>query len=604
MKLVTENPYRVVGILVGSTAREKDRQVRRLKQFIAAEQEPEVDFSFQTLGNYQRTLDTVDDAASKLNLDSDKINHALFWFYNGNPITDEPAFDAIKEADLDQVINIWTKLTSNGEVSQRNASAYNNLGTLYLSGILEGTNTQEAILERGISLKLKFLESDFIKDFKTLSTDETYKTTKKELQLLFLNQVQNEIEKSGIITSIKFLNILTKQHFLAKEDFIKGFIQKPIEQIEKKIEESKSIRKVNKANSVKAANSLIADTNDLIKQLKLILGTNNIKYSSIADKMAMEFFACGIDHFMHYKDTDKDPGDFSMKLLKNAKSYAVGNIAKQEIEENIKILQKWIDNKPIRDTNKKLENDLKFITSKLDRFKNLLKTISNAKDLVESCKPKLENIKSTLGVKDESYLKISSAVVNNALSMIISVVNNAQEEYNKYLNDPSLILRQYNNTFSKKKLYDDPFEFEGEPTFLYNNIPEIITHEKLSKILVEATHILNMMRTMDMLPEIKDSFNANRNTLGRIKKEITGDSGLVSDSGCYIATMAYGDYDHPQVMILRQFRDEVLDKSGFGKWFIKTYYQYSPSLVKRLQNQRNVNIIIRKVLNQFIKLIK
>jgi hypothetical protein len=74
--------------------------------------------------------------------------------------------------------------------------------------------------------------------------------------------------------------------------------------------------------------------------------------------------------------------------------------------------------------------------------------------------------------------------------------------------------------------------------------------------------------------------------------------------GCYIATMAYGDYNHPQVMILRQFRDEVLDKSAFGKWFIKTYYHNSPRLVQRLKNQRTVNILIRKALNQFIKLIK
>jgi hypothetical protein len=76
------------------------------------------------------------------------------------------------------------------------------------------------------------------------------------------------------------------------------------------------------------------------------------------------------------------------------------------------------------------------------------------------------------------------------------------------------------------------------------------------------------------------------------------------NKGCYIATMAYGDYDHPQVMILRQFRDDVLDKSAFGKWFIKTYYHYSPKLVKRLKNQRAVNSIIRKALNQFIKFIK
>lgn len=435
MHIIQNNPYRIVGLLVGATAREQERQVKRLKQFIEAEQYPQDDFSFPTLGNLHRTLDKVNEAASKLNLDSDKMSSALFWFYKGNPITDEPAFDAIKEADLDQVINIWTKLTSNGEVSQRNASAYSNLGTLYLSGILEGTNTNEAILEQGISLKLKFLESDFIKDFKALATDETYKTTKKELQLLFLSQVQSEIERSGTVTSNKFLDILTKQEFSAKEDFLKGFVQKPIEQIEKKIEESKSKRKANKANSIKAANSLLADTKESIKQLKSILGTTNIKYTSIADKLAMEFFACGRDYFMHFKDTDTDPSDYSMKLFKNAKSYAVGNIAKQQIDENIKDLQEWIDDKPERDKHKKVEEDLKFITSKLERFQNLSDTVSNAKDLVDSCKPKLANIKSILGSTDDFYLKISSAVANNALGMLVTAVNAAQESIEVRIGD-------------------------------------------------------------------------------------------------------------------------------------------------------------------------
>ena len=77
-----------------------------------------------------------------------------------------------------------------------------------------------------------------------------------------------------------------------------------------------------------------------------------------------------------------------------------------------------------------------------------------------------------------------------------------------------------------------------------------------------------------------------------------------SGSGnCYIATMAYGDYNHPQVVILRQFRDNVLDKSTIGKWFIKNYYHYSPRLVEKLKNKKNVNTIIRNTLNQLIKLI-
>ena len=33
----------------------------------------------------------------------------------------------------------------------------------------------------------------------------------------------------------------------------------------------------------------------------------------------MEFLLCGRDYFMHFKDTDTDPSDYSMKLFKMPK---------------------------------------------------------------------------------------------------------------------------------------------------------------------------------------------------------------------------------------------------------------------------------------------
>lgn len=76
-----------------------------------------------------------------------------------------------------------------------------------------------------------------------------------------------------------------------------------------------------------------------------------------------------------------------------------------------------------------------------------------------------------------------------------------------------------------------------------------------------------------------------------------------NDGGCFIATMAYGNYNHPQVMILREFRDNVLNKSFLGKRFIKTYYHYSPKLVEKLKDNKDMNTTIRRILNQFIKII-
>ena len=154
MKLILNNPYRTVGLLVGATAKEQDKQIRRLKQFIEAEQNPDEDFSFQTLGELHRTVEVVNDAASKLNLDSDKIDAALFWFFKGNSITDEPAFDALKDSDQERSIEIWTKLISKGEINQRNSSAFHNLSTLLLCNAINGSTINSKLLEQGISFNL------------------------------------------------------------------------------------------------------------------------------------------------------------------------------------------------------------------------------------------------------------------------------------------------------------------------------------------------------------------------------------------------------------------------------------------------------------------
>jgi hypothetical protein len=581
MKAILNNPYRTVGLLVGATAREQERQIKRLKQFIEAEQEPQDDFSFPVLGHLHRTIESVTDAASKLNLDSDKINAALFWFFKSNPITDEPAFEELKNGIIKDAVAIWGKIVSEKDIAKKNASAYFNWGTLFLNSAFHNSTLNEIHLEKGLNLKLKFLESDYQKELIELATDETYKTTKKELQLLFLNQVYSEFEKNGTLNSNIFLDIITKQEFSAKEDFLKGFVQKPIEEIEKKIEDTKTKRKANKANAVKIGKELYEQTSENLKQLKSILGTSSLKFSSISDKVSDGILQCGIDYFSHYKDSSTDPGSASMDLFRKAKTLAIGDIAKQRCQENTENLQEWIDEKPERDKQARILVDFEKLKNLIDEYEGRSETIANGKQLLASARTCLNNVKIALGNTDELYLGLSTRIASDALAMCVSEVNKLQERFSN-ANDRSVKLAAI---FLLKQGVD------------------------------EAWGLTTSMGTMDLRQDFKTRLSQNRTSLSNLKSQLVlinsgigtpGGSGGGSggSSGCYIATMAYGDYNHPQVMILRQFRDEVLIKSLFGKRVIKTYYDYSPKLVEKLKNQRIVNIIIRKALNQFIKLIK
>jgi len=215
---------------------------------------------------------------------------------------------------------------------------------------------------------------------------------------------------------------------------------------------------------------------------------------------------------------------------------------------------------------------MNYVATQLKVFQVQSMTTENATALVRNCKSSLQKIKNTLGPYDELYLNISSAVAGNALGMVIGVTNEAQSglEYNQ----AKLLL-----------------------------LPNLIS---------KAVAAMQTIGTLDMDRQTRQRFNQNKSIISGIntqlesvRRQIRTASSASSSSGggCYIATMAYGDYDHPQVMELRKFRDDFLSKTIIGRSFIKFYYKHSPSLVEKLKNKQTTNLLIRKGLDLFIKAI-
>jgi hypothetical protein len=130
----------------------------------------------------------------------------------------------------------------------------------------------------------------------------------------------------------------------------------------------------------------------------------------------------------------------------------------------------------------------------------------------------------------------------------------------------------------------------------------------LKALLEKGSKVQNIIESLEKKPEEEKFFlqqllRADGIAASISVSQLSNAKPSSTASGCYLATMAYGSYEHPQVINLRNFRDNILSKSKFGLCFIKKYYQYSPKMVQHLKDKKLINNIIRKSLDIFIKLI-
>jgi hypothetical protein len=433
MKLITHNPYRLLGLLAGSNARETERQTKRLVQYLEAEQEPQDDYSCPVFGQLKRTVSNVQEAASRINQDIDKLQAGLFWFYNGNSVTDEPALIALKDSNLEEASSIWSRKAASNNVNTSNGSAHQNLSTLLLYQSIKGGSVDQMLLKDGIAMKLKFLESDMAMDFKSKIAGENTAIDKIGLQTMFLNALIGEFESTRLITYSELSAIILSLDFSAKRDYITLLSKKPVEEIEKSIDSYKTKRKSSAANACSYGMDLYKDNIQKLSALKEILGEADLKYVSVSDKLADEILQCGIDYFLHFKDSETDPSARSMDLFKKAKGIAKGSLCIDRIKENITGLDEWIKSKPERDKQANVQTDLDEIKEYFELYEDMEETVENAGYLAKSCKPHVDRIKAALGSTDSFYLKVSTGVVVRSLSYIVSQVNEAQKEASEAL---------------------------------------------------------------------------------------------------------------------------------------------------------------------------
>lgn len=565
MSLIKENPFRTLGITADVTERVLQKQIGIIKRFSEIGKFKAFDTDFMFLGDLPRDSDCVHHASGMLEQSHNKLQHALFWFIKDNQF-DEIAFSKLQANDVSKAVEIWEKILR-GEVTEKNFSAYFNLSTLYIALSLNGQDFSLSILKKGIDLKGTAIRSNHMSSFSETVTNETHKFCVDEVSKRFVDElvelvnphVKNKnISINDIISLFRTYPDSTQKYIADK------FTDLPLSTLDGLIDKTESKRKNNSKNAALYADDLYLNSKKDILLLKNILGEGDVKFQMVASRLAEEILQCAIDFYNELRDDDNeiDPGQDTLRIVKYASSIgATGQVA-DRISDALETIQEWVDEEPSRNVMNEVSEEIAFITDELSSFQNESPTIFDAKHLITECKPKLDWIERKLGSDNEFYIGISSAVAQNASRMVIAVLNDEQSDFN------AARVKQFSSSLSSGLAVMrmmERFTLDADTRNLLNNN---------IKGIVETNSV------------IKDAITASE------KK---------AESACYIATMAYGDYDHPQVMLLREFRDNSLSNSVFGRCGIWLYYRFSPYIVYCLKDFKWINNLIRSGLDKFIE---
>ena len=246
------------------------------------------------------------------------------------------------------------------------------------------------------------------------------------LAFSFLDTLCDEIGASKLLPFVT--NSSWKEHLGEKA------VKPLVDSIQEAINIAQNTKRKGSNARLKAGETLRKNTRKNLLQLKNFLSTKDLQYQMIADKLGLEILQCGIDYFNDSEEPDA--AHKAMSLQKYAKSIVVGQMAKDRCKENVDILQKNIDNLPPSEV---FAED-RAIREELRKYCLLPDKICHAVTLLNNAKPHILSIKRKLGVSNAYYLKISTQIVGNALSNVITEVNEAQSIFSADKDDPNAAL--------------------------------------------------------------------------------------------------------------------------------------------------------------------
>lgn len=406
--IISQNPYRILGVLSNSPLRERVGNQNRLTAFAKVGKEVAFpnDFAKILTDKPIRNPESIAAANTAINLDKDQLKYALFWFINCSPM-DGIALKHLQAGNIEKAKEIFQKKETYSSLINSGVLAFidgdTNSGFNKISKVIHNSPYRTELLNALAIGNLQLSDDDIAE--------------------MVISELLKEISASKLLSAC---TNPTDRAIVSKKA-----LDEPISAINSEIAIAKNADAKNPEASLAAGTKLMNSTKVPLKVVKDIAGISSPQYQMVADNVAKQVLQCGINYYNNALDSDVESPRKAMVLQSYALSIAVGQLTKDRCKENCDILKQAVDNMPPAE----VAIETRKVKEELKRFCQLPDKISHSVALLNNTKPLLQKIKAKLGSTNAFYLSLSTQVVGNALHNIIEEVNQAQNVFSRMIED-------------------------------------------------------------------------------------------------------------------------------------------------------------------------
>ena len=357
IRLLAENPYRVLGVYSNAPLKERVANQNRLNAFAKVGKEISFpnDFTNVIAEKPPRTPQSILTASTSLTLDRDKLKHSLFWFIESS-VTDGMALQYLQNGNIDKAKELLSK-----------------------------KETFSSLLNRGV---IAFIENDFGSGFTLITKvihNEEYRISllqnlgivnldisESEIAELFINELLKEVYANQLLTAASNQS--------DRAIISKSALEEPLSKINSAIAIAKAADNKNPNTQLEAGTKLMNSTKPALKQVKDIVGATSPQYQMAADNLAKQILQCGITYYNNAPDEDIESPRKAMVLQEYALKIAVGKLTRDRCQENCNVLKKAIDNMPpiaVASEAKKIQYELRKFCQLPDKISYSIDLLNN-----------------------------------------------------------------------------------------------------------------------------------------------------------------------------------------------------------------------------------